>query len=618
MKRRWWVLLALVLVSTVLVYLPAIDGEFVFDDFTILIDPFVVNPLAAKPLQWLLSGRPVTSLTFALNQLAVGLDTRGWHLVNVAIHLGAVVLAFLFARAILARAGLSRPEGPALAAASLFALHPLQTESVAYIVQRAESLAAGLFLAGFLLLLARDRAAQPLGRHALLAGAMAAYVLGLGAKPIVATLPAAWLLSAALLPSPEEVDVPAWRRVWRRVPATLPAWALTAAAAAYQIAGTANTASAGYAVPGLSMREYVATELRVIPTYLRLLAWPSGQCVDWQFPVSHSLLEPAVLASAALLAAIAGAAIAGAVLSRGQTGDGPAAVRAASFGALFFLLVLSPSSSVVPLLDPLAEHRVYLPSLGIFLAASAAGAAVIRRLAPARRAIVGAAVTVALLAGSGFATARRSAVWRSALALWSDAAEKAPGKARVQFLLGQAYHSADLPELALIHYRRARELRGDNSVDPMFFLPRIVSALLSLERFDEARAEMNDALARTPRDPTLLALEAQVEYNAGRDSACEQAALAALAIQPWHSKALKFLGLLRMRQNNLPAAREAFRTAAATHAIDPYIYLTLGQVETLLGDPRRACAAYAIAVGQPGNSWASFRAAQARATLGCR
>src|SRR6266540_2266989 len=349
MARRWWVLLALVLVSTVLVYVPAIDGEFVFDDLTILIDPLVVNPLAAKPSQWLLAVRPVTSLTFALNQLAGGLDTRGWHLVNVAIHLGAVVLAFLFARAILARAGLSRPEGPALAAAALFAVH----------------------------------------------------ALGLGAKAIVATLPAAWLLSAALLPGPEELDVPAWRRVWRRVPATLPAWALTAAAAAHQIAGTANTASAGYAIPGLSVREYVATELRVIPTYLRLLAWPSGQCVDWPFPVSHSLLEPAVLARAALLTAIAGAAIAGAVLSRGQTGEGPAAVRAASFGALFSLLVLSPSSSVVPLLEPLAEHRVYLPSLGIFLAASAVGAAVIGRLAPAHRALVGAAVAAALLAGAG-------------------------------------------------------------------------------------------------------------------------------------------------------------------------------------------------------------------------
>src|SRR6266540_26279 len=504
MARRWWVLLALVLVSTVLVYVPAIDGEFVFDDLTILIDPLVVNPLAAKPSQWLLAVRPVTSLTFALNQLAGGLDTRGWHLVNVAIHLGAVVLAFLFARAILARAGLSRPEGPALAAA------------------------------------------------------------------------------------------------------------------AHQIAGTANTASAGYAIPGLSVREYVATELRVIPTYLRLLAWPSGQCVDWPFPVSHSLLEPAVLASAALLTAIAGAAIAGAVLSRGQTGEGPAAVRAASFGALFFLLVLSPSSSVVPLLDPLAEHRVYLPSLGIFLAASAVGAAVIGRLAPAHRALVGAAVAAALLAGAGFATARRGEVWRSSLSLWSDAAEKAPGKARVQLALGHAYHSAGLPELALTHYRRARELRGDHSVQPEIILPHIVSALLSLERFDEARAEMNDALARTPRDSTLLALQAQVEYNAGRDSECERAALAALAIEPLQSKALKFLGLLRMRQGNLAGAREAFWTAAGAYAIDPYVYLMLAQVETLLGDPRRACAAYAIAVGQPGNSQASFSAAQAWATLGCR
>ncbi len=583
MKRRWWALLVVVLASTIASYLPAIDGEFVFDDIPTLLDPLVADPAGIAPSQWLLSPRPLTAATFALNGLA-GVESRGWHLVNIALHLGVVVLAFLFARAILERAGLSRPEAPALVAASLFALHPVQTESVAYVTQRAEILAAGLFLGGFLLFLASDRAASLSRRRALLAGATVLHALGLGAKATVATLPAAWLLAAALLPTADEAEQPAWRRAWRRLPATLPAWALTAASAALQLRGTSDTLSAGFTVPGLAVPEYIATEIRVIPTYLRLLAWPSGQCVDWQFPASHGLLELAVLANASLLVAIAGTAVAGARSVRGRSGDGPAAVRLAGFGALFFLLTLAPSSSVIPLLDPLAEHRLYIPALGVFVAVAAVSAAM---------------------------------VWATALTLWSDAAQNAPGKARVQMSLGRAYHSVGLPEQALLHFRLGRDLRGDHTVAPELFLPHIVSALVSLDRFDEARAETDRALARTPRDSNLLAMKAQVEYNAGRDEECERAALGALAIQA-HPKALKFLGLLRMRQGNVADAREVFRKLAGMNVIDPFVYLMLGDVEARLGDLRAACDAPAVAVSQPGNAQASVSAARARAAIRCR
>ncbi len=616
MKRRWWALLVVVLASTIASYLPAIDGEFVFDDIPTLLDPLVADPAGIAPSQWLLSPRPLTAATFALNGLA-GVESRGWHLVNIALHLGVVVLAFLFARAILERAGLSRPEAPALVAASLFALHPVQTESVAYVTQRAEILAAGLFLGGFLLFLASDRAASLSRRRALLAGATVLHALGLGAKATVATLPAAWLLAAALLPTADEAEQPAWRRAWRRLPATLPAWALTAASAALQLRGTSDTLSAGFTVPGLAVPEYIATEIRVIPTYLRLLAWPSGQCVDWQFPASHGLLELAVLANASLLVAIAGTAVAGARSVRGRSGDGPAAVRLAGFGALFFLLTLAPSSSVIPLLDPLAEHRLYIPALGVFVAVAAVSAAMVRLLAPTRRMIVGVAVASLLLTGAAVATARRSAVWATALTLWSDAAQNAPGKARVQMSLGRAYHSVGLPEQALLHFRLGRDLRGDHTVAPELFLPHIVSALVSLDRFDEARAETDRALARTPRDSNLLAMKAQVEYNAGRDEECERAALGALAIQA-HPKALKFLGLLRMRQGNVADAREVFRKLAGMNVIDPFVYLMLGDVEARLGDLRAACDAPAVAVSQPGNAQASVSAARARAAIRCR
>ncbi len=616
--RKQLVLLAIVLAATGAAYLPATDGELVLDDFAAIQNPSVTDPFGGALSAWLTPGRKVVDFTFALNHLAVGLDTRGWHLTNIAIHLGAVVLAWLFARITLTRAGLARPELPALAAAALFALHPLQTESVAYITQRAESLASGVYLAALLLLLLRDEEPAPWRRKLLLAGAVALHAIGLfGVKPIVATLPAAWLLHSALLPVSSEISMPAWRRAWRRAPAALPLFALSGAAAIWMAQSVAGEVHAGFAVPGLSPDLYLATQLRVIPTYLRLLFWPAGQCADWYFPASRSFLEPAVLGGAAFLVAVAALAILAAVRFRGASGGGPAAARAASFGALFFLVVLAPSSSVVPLLDPLAEHRVYLGALGVFLAVVAGADFAVRRLAGARATQAGASIALLLLAAAGVATARRSAVWSTQVSLWSDAAQKAPQKARVHLNLGQALHDASRPGDALASYYRARELLRDHTVSGETLLNNIVQTLLTLQRADEARAEVSHILARFPRDPEALALLARVEFVSRRDIESVRAALAALAVDPWNATALTCVGMIQLKRGDIATARQALRDAAATQVIDPMIYSKLGEAEERSGDIAAACAAYARAAALPGNPWVSTEARRSHARLRC-
>jgi tetratricopeptide (TPR) repeat protein len=619
MRRRWVALVGLgsLLAATFAAYLPAIDGDFLLDDLDVLRDPLVVDPLASASA-WLRSPRPVVAATFALNHAAVGLDTRGWHLTNVAVHLCAVVLAWLVARAALARSGLARPELPALAAAALFALHPLQTESVAYLTQRAEALASGLALLALWLLLVRDGRAGSLGRSALLAGAAAAQALGLLAKPIAATVPAAWLLAAALLPPAGEEADPAWRRAARRLPAAAPLLALSAAAAWAGLAGSRGAIHAGFAVPDLSPAAYLATELRAVPVYLRLALWPAGQCADWSFPPSGGFGEPAVAAGAALLLALSAGALGLWRRTRGRGGDGPAAARTAAFGLLFFLLALSPSSSVIPLLDPLAEHRVYLGLLGLALAAAAGGAAAVRALAPRRALVLGAAAALAAVAALGAATAARAAVWQDALSLWSDAAARAPAKARVHLNLGQAYFDRARQADALAEFRRARELRGDHTVSGDVLLTNLVTALLALGRVDEARAELGAALGAFPDEPTALALLAQVEYVSSRDRESEAAALRALRTDPRSGLAWKYLGMVRLRAGDLPGARDALRRAGATHLVDPVVFWELGDAERALGDAAAACEAYGVAASQPGNAWVSARAREAARAMGCR
>jgi len=613
--RIWWALLGVVLLATGAAYLPSIDGAFLLDDITLQQHPLVLAPLGQGPGDWLASGRPLALLTFALNFAAVGLDTRGWHLTNVAIHLGAVVLAFLLARVTLARAGLSRPGGPALAAAALFALHPLQTEAVAYLTQRAESLASGLFLGALLLLLRRDEAAAP-RRPLLLAGAVALHAFGLLTKPIAATLPVAWLLHASLFPAPSAAGAGPWQRVRARLPAALPLLALSALAAVRGVSSVKGSSHAGFEIPGLSAADYLATQARAIPTYLRLLAFPAGQCADWDFPASHGFAAPAVLGGLLLLGALVAGAAWAARWSRGRAGDGAALARVAAFAPLFFLVVLAPSSSVIPLLDPLAEHRVYLAALGPFLAAAAAAAVLLRRVAGARAPLVGGALAAAVLAVLGALTAQRAAVWTTPLAFWQDAAVQAGGKARVQQNLGHALLRAGKPVEALAAFERATARQDDRTVVPHELLTNKLSALYALGRLDAARAEVDAALRAGPEDPVVLGMLARAEYAAGQDEAAVRAARAALARDAGQPGALKYLGLASLRRGDMATALAALRSAGAQNGLDPAIYVTLGRLESAAGNRPAACAAWERALRLPGID--RFLAEVRQGLAGCR
>lgn len=616
MPNAW--ALALVLGATVVAYLPAIDGEFLFDDVQITRDALVVDPFGHAASEWLATGRPAAVLTFALDYAVVGFKTRGWHVTNLAIHLGAIVLAWAFTRVTLARAKFSHPDGIALATAALFALHPLQTESVAYLTQREESLASAVYLAALLLLLARDETQVPRHRFALLAGAIALDTIGLAVKPIVATLPFVWLLHSALLPAPSESQLTGLQRASRRAPAALPLIALSTIAGILAVRGTAGALHAGLSVPRLPPTLYLATQLRVIPTYLRLLVWPVGQCADWDFPPSESLFEPAVLGGALFVGGIICAAIVVWSHLGRLAGDARALARTVIFGALTFFLVLAPSSSILPLIDPLAERRVYLASLGLFIAAATAATLAIRSVAGSRARRVGVALAFTAIVAAGVATARRSAVWTTPVAFWADAAEKAPQKARVHLNLGTALFDAGRHQEALASFETARDRMGDHTISSEVLLVDIVGALLALDRADQAREEVTRTLARTPRDPVALAQLARLDFVADRLDDSERAALAALETDRRNATALKFLGLVRATRGDVAGARQALRDAAATQLADPATFLYLGDLEERSGELAAACNAYAHAAAQPGAPWASASATASRARLRCR
>jgi tetratricopeptide (TPR) repeat protein len=206
----------------------------------------------------------------------------------------------------------------------------------------------------------------------------------------------------------------------------------------------------------VSRWEYLLTQFRVIVTYLRLLALPVGQNLDYDYPVERTFFHLPVMLSFLLLAGIA---VLGWYLIR-RSSRGERGLRLAGFGILWFFLTLSVESSIVPIADVIFEHRVYLPSAGMFLAAGA-GFGLLREHLAGRGASVRKAASIAgwcvvlALAAAAYA---RNEVWRDELTLWRDVVAKSPGKARAYQSLGNAYLKRGALDMAAVTLEQASVL----------------------------------------------------------------------------------------------------------------------------------------------------------------
>ena len=272
------------LLLTVLAYAPGLHGEFQLDDWRTVESNLGIRALGdyLSPRLWLAalqSARALTDFSFALNYAVGGLNPFFYHVINLALHLVVVVLVYLLAREVLGLAGLSNRAGLVLAVTALFALHPLQSQAVVYVSQRAEELAAGFYLGALLLLLGAERRGVTWAGVWLYLAALAAFALSLASKSGGLTLPFAYLL-LGILPERASYSV-RLARPRRRLALAAPFALYAALVATMTLLGLKSAApglaTAGFEVPRLSAGRYFLTQWHVIATYLRLLLWPAGQ-----------------------------------------------------------------------------------------------------------------------------------------------------------------------------------------------------------------------------------------------------------------------------------------------------------------------------------------------------
>jgi len=488
-----------------LAYADSFRGGFVFDDV-----PSIVRNTSIHDLGGFLTGgyrgrpnRAIGYLTLALNYRWGGLDPAGYHAVNLAIHLvnallvrALVVSTFATPRLVASRLA-PHARTVAFIAAALFVAHPLQTQAVTYVVQRLASLATTFCLLTVVLYARWRRGAgqgRPWARAASYLPILLSAAAAMKTKEIAFTLPLAVCVYELLF-----FEGATRQRLLRLVPllATLAIIPLTLVGASRPVGEALSDVSAFTRVQTtLSRTEYLATELPVVVRYLGLLAAPVGQNVDHDVPVERA---PGlrVLGALALLAVLAGAALYLGRASAAARGPGALdpAVRLVSFGIAWFFLALAVESSLIPIVDVMYEHRVYLPSVGFFVAVATAWVMLAGRICPRQPVRCALGVAGAVAAVLSVATFERNAVWADDLSLWSDAAAKSPDKSRPHNNLGTALEERGRTSEAEERFLTALRLDPENA-EASYNLGRL---RLTQGRYLEALPLLRLAIELQPR-----------------------------------------------------------------------------------------------------------------------
>ena len=459
------IVLLLFLIVGFLIYSNTFDVPAQYDDYHIFVNRSFDNLLQGAPFA---NTRLVADLTFAFNKWLSGPEVFSYHMVNLIIHICTAFLVYQLLFQILSFCGdrnalqYSSSNGttkyafpslddlhfwPAFFGGLIFLIHPLATQAVTYVTQRYTSLATLFYTASIVFYLkarriTSDRQQQPDRRDSkppflepyhlcwyTLSVLMA--VLAMYTKEMSLTLPAVLVLTEFFFVQPNLENVGKRSLYLLPLLATgliIPYWHLPA------IHGPQATADVVRILPLLDGPQATANVVKILPswgqynltrstyffsqlgviwnTYLKLLVFPHGLSVEHDFFVSNSLLQP--ITFAASLGLLSLAVIVVATLKNR---------RLVAFSIIWFFVTISVTSSFIPNNIFVAEHRVYLPMIGLsFLTAG------IYRYWEKPRLFWSIAIPIVLLLST--VTFMRNLIWKDDVTLWRDALAKAPGLSR--------------------------------------------------------------------------------------------------------------------------------------------------------------------------------------------
>ena len=526
------------------VYSNTLPAPFTFDDeHAIAINEQIRHlstSLSATEQGSPLAGRPLVSLTFAINYALGGLNVRGYRLVNIAIHIFCALLLFGIAARTLRVRDVPGATDLAFAIALIWMVHPLVTEAVNYVSQRTELMMAAFFL--FTLYTSQRAAGGPDKARPTMSGESRGWLalsvvccaMGMACKETMAVTPIVVFLYDRTFVYGSFGD--ALRRRWPYYAGLCATWLVLVALQWSAPRGD----SAGVAGASVSPWTYLLNQSIMIVRYLRLAIWPRGLVLDYGEPLPLTL--PDVVPYAAAVAALLAATIV-ALVRRPAIG----------FAGAWFFLTLAPTSSLIPISTEVgAERRMYLPLMAIVALGTTAAARTFlpRRSGNAAKAgqvrdrpsadLKGpprmggvaprtsgvAMVSIAALAVLlSIATIQRNAEYLSGLTLWQSVLDRWPPHARAHRNLAAELKLAGRADEEIAHLRAA-----------VTDLPEIRNLLglelLSLGRNDEAAAELQQYVRDHPRDADALSNLGNALAALGRSDEAARAFARAVDVDP--------------------------------------------------------------------------------------
>jgi tetratricopeptide (TPR) repeat protein len=424
--------IVLIAILGILAYSNTFDSPFFFDDEVFINNPDIksirnIPSMFIKP-EGKFASRPLVHATVALNYYFDEFNTRGYHAINLGLHLINGILLYFLTLMTGKRMGYQETDlrPVAVFASLIFVLHPVQTEAVTYIVSRSMLFATTFYISGMMLFLKAVSAERR--RDLYIAGLFIVSLLGMGSRENFVTFPLMLILYDLFLISRFRLgEAASHYRAYLPVLLSLGYLVFLSLGHTYL-----TSTDVPETVPN---PDYFRTQFNIHWTYLRLFVLPINQNLDYDYPIAKTIFEFPTLLSFLGYVVLWTVAVA---LSRRKP--------LLSFSIFWFVITLLPISFIVTLMDlrlddVLFEHRLYLPSVGLIGLLAAGAFAALERLKgkKARTAVVSLLVIMPLVMWT--ASYMRNAVWQSNITMWADVVRKSPSKPRGHYQLTASYNN---------------------------------------------------------------------------------------------------------------------------------------------------------------------------------
>ncbi len=496
-RKCFFPLLMVLVVS--LVYSNTLESPFILDDFhTIKHEPnirftdFSFQNLTKAGFESLSASRPIVMISFALNYYFHQNNVAGFHLVNIIIHIICGILLYHLIKTTLTisikfspdplrpRTPVSSMSHVSLAAffgAMIWLVHPVQTQSVTYIVQRMNSMAAMFYILTLLLYIKARLSIIKREKWGLFACSIITGLMAIGSKEIAATLPL--FIFFYELYFFQDLKMAWFRRNLHAFAGLIIVFFLIVFLLSR--GDIIDTISNTYRQFDFTMGQRVMTEFRVVIFYITLLVFPHPSRLNLvhDFPLSYSVADP--ITTILSMGAVTGL-IALALFTAKKE-------RLLSFSILWFLGNLVIESSIIGL-HIIFEHRIYLPSMIVCMVAVISG---FRYIKPKWLAV---SIMCAVVTVFSVWTYERNSVWAAAITIWQDSVKKSPRNPSAHNGLGVALLEQNRDEDALRHFLEALKYSSDYVRTEAY--NNLGYTLAKLGRTDEAMANYSEALRLNP------------------------------------------------------------------------------------------------------------------------